>query len=99
MPTPTPITFEPLPPRPINSPGIRDLSAALDDVAAQLRATPGEWARIDTKQTKGAATARAQQIRTGSLRAFRPHGTFEAAARTVDGEHRVYARYVGQAAE
>lgn len=65
------------------------------EVPAQLRAHPGEWAIIHTAQTRVGAYAMAHQIRTGILASYRPKGHFEALGRTVDGEFRVYARFVG----
>lgn len=63
--------------------------------ASQLRACPGQWAVICIKPHSRAAVAMASHISNGNLAAFRPAGTFEATSRTVDGEARVYARYVG----
>ncbi|GAU66688.1 hypothetical protein SSP35_03_03360 [Streptomyces sp. NBRC 110611] len=65
------------------------------EAARQLRERPGEWAVVRRTETSDQAGAAAQAIRDGRLRAYRPTGAFEATARTVVGEHRVYARYVG----
>jgi hypothetical protein len=65
------------------------------DAAAQLRERPGEWARIGAYSTGTSARSMAQSIKTGQRRAWAPAGAYEAISRTVDGEHRVYARYVG----
>lgn len=67
--------------------------------AAALRERPGEWAMIKTTETSSAARSSAAQIRSAVLVAYRPAGSFGATARTVDGEHRVYARYLGEAVE
>lgn len=65
-------------------------------IAAQLKARPGEWACIDSFATTNAAASMAWTIRRGDrLPAYSPKGSFEAVARTVDGEHRLYVRYVG----
>lgn len=67
------------------------------DVAAKLRERPGRWAIVSVYSTHVSALSVAYQIRSGKLAAYRPKGAFEASARTVDGEHRVYARFVGDA--
>lgn len=64
-------------------------------IAQALRKRPGEWARIDVKRTAQLASVTANQIRRAYLSAYEPTGSFEAIARTVNGEYRVYARYVG----
>jgi len=64
-------------------------------VADELRQRPGQWAVVATRPSSGAAATIAGAIRKGS-RAGMPSGAFEARARTVDGECRVYARYVGE---
>lgn len=66
------------------------------EAAAALRERPGEWAVIKTTPTSQAARSAATHIRTGLLAAYRPARSFEATSRTVEGEHRVYARFVGQ---
>jgi hypothetical protein len=86
------IVFEPLPPR-VSRPKRR--TRELATITAALRQTPGAWARIGTYRTPASAASMASMIRHGRRPAFGPEGTFEAAARTVDGQHRVYARYVG----
>jgi len=70
--------------------------------AAELRAEPGYWAVIGTYSTNPSARTAASNIRCAyagesrvSPSAWEPAGAYEAEARTVDGEHRVYARYVG----
>ncbi|TFV32278.1 hypothetical protein E4K10_18100 [Streptomyces sp. T1317-0309] len=63
--------------------------------AEQLRNHPEQWAPVGTYNTAGTAASMASIIRTGVLKAYRPAGHFEAASRTVDGHHRVYARYIG----
>ena len=66
-------------------------------VAAQLRARPGEWAPIGVYGTGGSAAAMAYSIKAGRIKPYAPKGSFEALARTVGDECRVYARYVGDA--
>ncbi|AGP56839.1 hypothetical protein [Streptomyces rapamycinicus] len=64
-------------------------------IAEELRARPDEWAVVQRKATTTRAASAAQAIRSGKLRAYAPPGSFEAKSRTVGGEHRVYARYLG----
>lgn len=82
------IAFEPLP----ESGSSRGKNAA---IAAQLRARPGEWAHVLTVASKATAGSTAHQIRTARLKPYAPVGAFEARSRKVDGEYRVYARFVG----
>ncbi|WP_328739905.1 hypothetical protein OHA91_22895 [Streptomyces erythrochromogenes] len=84
------ITFEPLPKA--TEKGQWGINIA---IAAQLRDHPGKWAYIDSKGSRASAGSTAYAIRTGKLRAYAPAGHYEAKARTVDGEFRVYARYCG----
>lgn len=74
--------------------------------AAELREKPGQWAVLFTRPNSNNACSAAYQIRRGSMVAFKPAGSFEAMARTVDvrqddgsrlREHRVYVRFVGEA--
>lgn len=64
-------------------------------VAALLRRRPKEWAIVRVMADSMRSTQTAHYIKSGKLAAFRPAGDFEARARCVDGEYRVYARYVG----
>lgn len=63
--------------------------------AIELRERPGEWAVLHTSKSAQLSAAAARTIRVAKVKAWQPAGSFEAIARTVDGEHRVYARYVG----
>jgi hypothetical protein len=65
------------------------------DAARELRERPEEWAIVGVYAHSGSAGAVALQVRKGSIAAYEPAGAFEAKARTVNGEARVYARYVG----
>lgn len=65
-------------------------------IAAQLRQRPGQWALIATRSSASTAGSTAHSIRTGKIKPYGPEGTYEAAARTVDGEHQVHARYMGE---
>jgi hypothetical protein len=66
------------------------------EAAKQLEERPGEWAIVGKYAHSGSASAVARQVRSGLIPAYAPGGTFEAQARTVDGEARVYARFVGE---
>lgn len=67
------------------------------DVAEELRAQPGRWAVVRDKSSgvkpNGFFTY-ASRIRRGTG-PFAPAGSFEAVVRDVDGEMRVFARFVG----
>jgi hypothetical protein len=91
----TDIRFEDPPPRKAGPGGTDPRSAANAYTADTLRARRGEWALISIRATQRRASSYAYGIRTGMLHAFRPAGAFEAKARTVGKQHRVYARYVG----
>lgn len=61
-------------------------------VAAALKDHPNRWAIVTEADNTGAA----YRIKTGSLPAFRPSGSFEAVARSrPDGKFDIYARFVG----
>ncbi|MGW1998390.1 hypothetical protein [Embleya sp. NPDC001921] len=66
-------------------------------IAAALKARPNEWAIVHVAAASALANNKATQIRAGRARAFTPAGAFEAKTRVVDGEYRVYARFVGSA--
>lgn len=65
-------------------------------VADRLRARPGVWAVVFVAPNINAARTVVSSIQAGR-RSGMPAGEFEARSATVDGEHRVYARYVGGA--
>ncbi|MFI7114027.1 hypothetical protein ACIBK9_47455 [Nonomuraea sp. NPDC050227] len=70
-----------------------------EQVAVTLCARPGEWAFIGATATPTRAGGVAQRIRDGVVEALAAHGEFDAVSRTVDGEYRVYARFLGEAGE
>lgn len=88
-----PIRFEDLPE---SKTGRRPGKSVHKEIADQLRQRPGAWAHIRTLTTAGAATSLAHHIKSAAYLAYAPQGSFEAASRVVDGERRVYARYVGE---
>lgn len=63
--------------------------------AETLKTRPGEWGIVATYDSSSIAASVAQGIRGGTTNAWKPRGAYEATARTVEKEHRVYARYVG----
>lgn len=65
------------------------------EVADLLKTRPGTWRYILSYSAATTAGSVAQSIRTGHTSAWAPAGSFDAVARTVDGQHRVYARYIG----
>ena len=66
------------------------------EIAEALRSKPGCWALVSTHASAAAAAASASRIRTGKRKAFVPAFAFDAAPRLVDGQARVYVRYVGK---
>jgi hypothetical protein len=85
------IKFEDLPPEGRG----RMPSDTSRDIANQLKERPGDWAHIRSSATSRRAASLAHHIRTGTSHAFRPKGAFDAKARLVDGQFRVYACYIG----
>lgn len=77
------------PTEPVPSPSV------CEEFAEKLKANMGEWALIGKCRTFGSAGQRAYMFRHGLQKGFEPKGAFEAEARTLLGEHRVYVRYVG----
>ena len=66
------------------------------ETAKRLRRRPAEWAVIDARDTAQKAGGMAYAIRAAQLRAYEPAGAFQAVARKVEGEYRIYARFVGE---
>ncbi|WP_157868857.1 hypothetical protein [Streptomyces atriruber] len=64
--------------------------------AAALKQRPGQWGIVGTYKNIGSASGVGIRIKRGATAAYRPAGAFEAVARTVHGEARLYARYVGE---
>jgi hypothetical protein len=65
-------------------------------IVAALRGHPRRWALVATYAGTQTAAAVAGDLRVGGIKAAGPAGCVEAVARTVDGQSRVYARYVGE---
>jgi hypothetical protein len=66
------------------------------EIAATLTADPGEWYKIVTCSTAANSSTTARYVRRSFYKPLRD-GRYEAVARFIDGEHRVYARYLGPA--
>lgn len=67
-----------------------------DTIARQLRGRQGEWAKVAVCRSDPGARNLANRVRSGLTVAYLPAGDFEAVVREVDGEFRVYARYLGE---
>lgn len=65
------------------------------EIAKALKARPGEWAMVGVYPHAGIASGHAHRLAHGGYKGLRA-GVIEAVSRTVDGEARVYARYVGK---
>lgn len=78
--------------------GRRD-GVAHKDISAKLRRQPGKWAHVLTYGSARTSGSVAGIIRTGRTSAWQPARHYEATANKVDGEYRVYARYVGEPSE
>lgn len=68
-------------------------------IAAELAENPGQWAQIGPEEGYGkraSATSTASDINKNKNNAYAASedGKFEARARTVEGKHLVFARYV-----
>lgn len=63
-------------------------------IAKRLRERKGEWAWLVFNSARGAANA-ARVAEMGLSPAYEPAGDFEAMTRTVDGEFRMYVRFLG----
>lgn len=64
-------------------------------IAQELRARPGQWARIEKPYSETGSRKFAYKVCTGRSVAFTPAGDFEAVRRFEEGEHFVYVRYLG----
>lgn len=65
-----------------------------DAIAEALADRPGCWALVAVCPNSATAASTARHIRNGAYDAMRERGAFDAVARTVDGEARVYARFL-----
>ncbi len=65
-------------------------------IGGALKKRPQRWAIALVCNSSAKAASLAQVIREGRYPVLAAIGTFEAVSRTVDGEPRVYARWVGE---
>lgn len=65
-------------------------------IASALKKRPNRWAIVAVCKNAPLAASTARYVRQSGYEALRLAGKFEAVARTVDGEYRVYARWVGE---
>lgn len=65
-------------------------------IGAELVAHPGIWAMVAVANNSVTAGAMANHIRNGKYLKLAELGRFDAKARSIDGENRVYARYIGE---
>lgn len=68
-------------------------SGRVSEVGEAMKANPGQWAIYGVYRTATSAGAAASRLRNGTL-LWAPKGSVESAVRTVDGEIRVYARWI-----
>ena len=64
-------------------------------IAEQLKGRKGAWAKVAVCSSLRMARVMASTIRLAKAKPYEPRGDFEATHRAVDGEFRVYARYLG----
>lgn len=85
-------------PPPTNAKGGRGFGSASSqwaEVAKLLTANVGRWALLKECTSVHSAGSLAGRVREGRVLCFAPRGDFEACTRAVDGQYRVYARYLG----
>lgn len=81
---------------PVRMYGHRPVSPETLFAADTLRRHPGQWAMIRTAEKASTLSAASQGVKGGKPRCFSPAGAFESTLRKVDGEYRLYVRYVGE---
>ncbi|MFJ4828434.1 hypothetical protein ACIP79_00610 [Streptomyces sp. NPDC088747] len=64
--------------------------------AEELRGLPGMWGFVTAYQAQSAAAQAASNIRNGDAQAYQPKGAFDATSRTVNGEYRLYVKFIGE---
>lgn len=69
-----------------------------EDLAAQLREQPGDWAAVDADAlTRRQLQQVATRINRGDIIAFQPKGAFEALTRSLaDDRATLFVRFVGE---
>lgn len=76
--------------------GLRGATYDWAIIGKRLKERPGEWAMVAVCPNSPTAGNTARYIREGKYRALRALGVYDATARTIQGEARVYARYIGE---
>jgi hypothetical protein len=66
-----------------------------EEIAQKLKDSPGKWAVIAVYPDRSGAGSQRMRVTRGLTRPWQPAGDFEATARAIDGEYRLYARYMG----
>jgi hypothetical protein len=66
-----------------------------EETAQKLKEKPRTWAVVAVYSDRSNAGTLSQRIRQGRNKAWQAPGDFDSVVRTVDGQHRVYARYLG----
>lgn len=61
----------------------------------ELKEAPGEWRHAASYFNRQSARVTASAVRRGQIPGLARLGQFDAEHRVVDGEYRVYVRYVG----
>lgn len=87
---------EPPVPRGRGGSGVRNSQATNNKIAADLRAHPGQWAKLSTPRFASYPAS----IRKGFISSFRPEGHYEARwSGKQGGTGTVWVRYVGEGVE
>lgn len=71
---------------------IRDWAA----IGVELKKRPQQWAVVAVCDDPKSAASTADKVRRNRFATLAQVGNFEAVSRTVDGQPRVYARWVGE---
>ncbi len=75
--------------------GYRPVHHRWTAIGKALAQRPNRWALVLLCDNATSAGSVAYQIRRGQYVDLLTIGEFDAVARTIDGEHRLYARYIG----
>jgi hypothetical protein len=80
---------------PTRGPGERGHHIGWAELGPVLVARTGEWALVVTYDKPEPARSMAYLIRKGRVAKLAALGRFEATSRKVDGEYRIYVRFMG----
>lgn len=75
-------------------PSQRQAPAKYGHIFEAVKERRGDWARVDIPGLKNPSNF-AANTRSGRVQGSKPAGSFDAVTRMVDGERRLYIRYVG----